>query len=72
MQHQQHLIGRRGDSLLTRLHDGLKINLSPFCRNLQIPQRGKLALFEYGVAQLARFEHAEARLRDYVEDATPS
>ncbi|WP_124425196.1 hypothetical protein [Pseudomonas orientalis] len=40
--------------------------------DLQLPQRARLALLEYGVAQLDRFERAEARLRDYVEDATPS
>lgn len=40
--------------------------------DLQLPQRAKLALFEYGVAQLDRFEQAEARLRDYVEEAMPN
>jgi hypothetical protein len=32
--------------------------------DLQLSQRAELALFEYGVAQLERFEQAEATLRD--------
>ncbi|MEO8488499.1 hypothetical protein [Pseudomonas sp.] len=40
--------------------------------DLHLTQRAKLALFEYGAAQLTRFEQAEEMLRDYVEDATPN
>ncbi|WP_321863292.1 hypothetical protein [Pseudomonas paraveronii] len=40
--------------------------------DLHLTQRAKLALIEYGAAQLDRFEHAEEMLRDYVEEATPS
>lgn len=40
--------------------------------DLQLTQRAKHALFEYGVAQLNRFEQAEEMLRDYVEDTAPS
>jgi len=40
--------------------------------DLHLTQRAKLALIEYGVAQLDRFEQAEAKLRAYVEEATPN
>lgn len=40
--------------------------------DLHLTQRARLALIEYGNAQLDRFEKAEARLRDYVEDTAPS
>ncbi len=40
--------------------------------DMRLTPRAKLALLEYGVAQLNRFEQAEERLRDYVEDTTPS
>lgn len=39
---------------------------------LHLSNRAKLALIEYGNTQLDRFEKAEAKLRDYVEDTTPS
>lgn len=39
---------------------------------LHLSNRAKLALIEYGTAQLERYERAEARLSDYVEDVTPS
>ena len=39
---------------------------------LQLTNRAKLALIEYGHAQLDRFEKVESTLRDYVEDTTPS
>lgn len=39
---------------------------------LQLTNRAKLALIEYGLMQLSRFEKVESTLRDYVEDATPS
>lgn len=39
---------------------------------LQLTNRAKLALIEYGLIQLDRFEKVEASLRDYVEDATPN
>lgn len=40
--------------------------------DLDLPQRAKLALLEYGMAQLNRFEQAEEMLRDYLEDTAPS
>lgn len=40
--------------------------------DLYLTPRAKLALLEYCVAQLKRFEQAEEQLHDYVEDATPS
>lgn len=39
---------------------------------LLLSNRAKLALIEYGNAQLDRFDQAEAQLRDYVEETTPS
>ncbi len=48
MQHQQRLIGRRGVSLLTRLQDGLKINLSPFW--LVLSPINPLSQFEQSIA----------------------
>lgn len=39
---------------------------------LQLTNRAKLALIEYGLIHLSRFEKVESTLRDYVEDATPS
>lgn len=39
---------------------------------LHLSNRAKLALIEYGNAQLDRFEKAEIKLRDYMEDATPN
>lgn len=40
--------------------------------DLDLTQRARLALMGYGLAQLNRFERAEAMLRDYVEDTAPS
>lgn len=40
--------------------------------DLYLTPRAKVALFEYGVAQLDRFEQAEAMLRGYVADTTPN
>ncbi|NWB76022.1 hypothetical protein HX805_26470 [Pseudomonas sp. G5001] len=40
--------------------------------DLYLTPRAKLALLEYGMAQLKRFEQAEERLHNYVEAATPS
>ena len=40
--------------------------------DLDLPQRAKLALLEYGMTQLNRFEQAEEMLCNYVEDTAPS
>lgn len=40
--------------------------------DLQLTQRAKFGLLEYGIAQLERFEKAEAGLRSYVEETAPS
>lgn len=40
--------------------------------DLDLTQRARLALMGYGLAQLNRFERAEAMLRDYVEDTVPN
>ncbi len=39
---------------------------------LQLTNRAKLALIEYGSVQLDQFEKVEASLNDYVEDTTPN
>lgn len=39
---------------------------------LHLSNRARLALIEYGNVQMDRFEKAEAKLRDYVEDTTPN
>lgn len=40
--------------------------------DMRLTPRAKLALLEYGITQLNRFEKAEERLRNYVEEAMPS
>lgn len=40
--------------------------------DVQLTERSKLALTEYGKSSLNRFEHAEAMLRNYETDAAPS
>ena len=40
--------------------------------DLQLTQRARLALIDYGVAQLNGFEQAEEMLRTYVKETTPS
>ncbi len=39
---------------------------------LLLSNRARLALIEYGNAQMDRFERAEAQLRAYIEETTPS
>lgn len=40
--------------------------------DVQLTERSKLALTQYGKNSLDRFAHAEAMLRDYETDKTPS
>lgn len=52
--------------------DSFALLVALLTTDLQLPQRARLALIDYGVAQLNGFEQAEGMLRNYVEETTPS
>lgn len=52
--------------------DSFALLVALLTTDLQLPQRAKLALIDYGVAQLNGVEQAEEILRNYVEETTPS
>lgn len=52
--------------------DSLALLVALLTTDLQLTQRARLALIDYGVARLKCFEQAEAMLRSYVEETTPS
>lgn len=52
--------------------DSFALLVALLTTDLQLTQRARLALIDYGVAQLNGFEQAEAMLRNYVEETTPS
>ncbi|WP_338573771.1 hypothetical protein V6L78_01900 [Pseudomonas canadensis] len=52
--------------------DSFALLVALLTTDLQLTQRARLALIDYGVAQLNGFEKAEEMLRNYVEETTPS
>jgi hypothetical protein len=52
--------------------DSFALLVALLTTDLQLTQRARLALIDYGVARLKCFEQAEAMLRNYVEETTPS
>lgn len=52
--------------------DSFALLIALLTTDLQLTQRARLALIDYGAAQLKYFEQAETMLRNYVEETTPS